>query len=257
MNIKDQGDWLRIAEVVSREAGEYLRQGLTRSRQINFEDETDVKLQADVDSEKLIRRVLGEKTGLPVIGEEEGGDPSLLEGEEYFWVVDPLDGTYNYLRNQPQTCVSIGLMKGFEFVGGVIYDFNRDELYSGLVGERLRINNELIEPSWVTRVVEGCLMTGFPIRQDCTPDFLKGFVDYVHRFKKVRMVGSAAIALATVAAGRADVYFENSICLWDIAAGAALVKAAGGYIKFKPAGDDPFVIDFWAAGRKEFIEYLS
>lgn len=251
MSVKYELDWLRVAEDVSQQAGKHLRQGFDRCRQINFQDATDVKLQADLDSEHLIRKILGERTDLPVIGEEEGGDTSLLTGNQHFWVVDPLDGTYNYLRNQPQTCVSIGLMKGYEFVGGVIYDFNRNELYSGSIDQPLSINNEIVSPCWVDKLDQACLMTGFPIRNS-SPDFLKDFINYVHSFKKVRMIGSAAIALATVAAGRADVYFENSICLWDIAAGAALINAAGGYIKLKPTAD-PFVIDFWAAGRQEWL----
>lgn len=252
MAIPYNADWLRIAEDVSQEAGKYLLQGLARSRQINFEDDSDVKLQADLDSEHLIRKVLGERTGLPVIGEEEGGDSSLLSTNSYFWVVDPLDGTYNYLRSQPQTCVSIGLMQGSQFIAGVIYDFNRNELYSGSIDKHLSINNEVITPRWADTINQACLMTGFPARMDCGPEALKHFVDQVHRFKKVRMIGSAAIALATVASGRADAYNEDSICLWDIAAGAALVVAAGGYIKLEPT-KNPFVVNFWAVGRKEWL----
>lgn len=244
--------WLEVAEDVSQQAGDYLRQGLARSRQINFQDSSDVKLQADLDSEHLIRRILGERTGLPVIGEEEGGDAALLTSNEYFWMVDPLDGTYNYLRNQPQTCVSIGLMQGSQFVGGVVYDFNRNELYTGSLGNKLLVNNEVITPRWADTLDQGCLMTGFPARMDCSPELLKLFVDQVHSFKKVRMIGSAALALATVASGRADAYHEDAICLWDIAAGAALVIAAGGYIKLQPS-NNPFVVNFWAVGRKEWL----
>ncbi len=252
MTVQYDLDWLRIAENVSQEAGDYLRQGLARSRQINFQDESDVKLQADLDSENLIRKILSDRTQLPVIGEEKGGDPGLLSTNSHFWVVDPLDGTYNYLRNQPQTCVSIGLMQGTEFIGGVVYDFNRNELFSGSTEKPLSINNEFITPRWADALNQACLMTGFPARMDCSEKSIRLFVNQVHKFKKVRMIGSAAIALSTVASGRADAYFENSICLWDIAAGAALVKAAGGYIKLKPT-DNPFVVDFWAAGREEWL----
>lgn len=250
--MNDLKNWLAVAEDVSQQAGEYLHQGLARSRQINFQDDSDVKLQADLDSEHLIRKILGERTGLPVIGEEEGGDSTLLTGNNYFWMVDPLDGTYNYLRNQPQTCVSIGLMQGSQFVGGVVYDFNRNELYSGSLQKHLSINNEIINPKWADSLGQACLMTGFPARMDCSPELLKLFVAQVHSFKKVRMIGSAAIALATVAAGRADAYYEDAICLWDIAAGAALVTSAGGYIKLKPT-NNPFVVSFWAVGRKEWL----
>lgn len=258
MIIEFNVDWLKAAEDVARDAGEYLRLGLSKSRQINFQDATDVKLQADLDSEHLIRVALASKTHLPVIGEEEGGDSSLLNSDGFFWVVDPLDGTYNYLRNQPQTCVSIGLMQGSHFIGGVIYDFNRDELYSGSVGKDLSINNQQVRPQWSESMSQGCVMTGFPSRMDCSPSSLQVFLNKMHRFKKVRMIGSAALALASVAAGRADVYFEQSTCLWDIAAGAALVMAGGGYVKIQHLDQgNPFVLNCWAVGRKEWLSELN
>lgn len=250
-------DWLRVAEEVAREAGAYLKQGLSKSRQINFQDASDVKLQADLDSEHLIRDYLSRKTNLPIVGEEEGGDASLLSSKSFFWVVDPLDGTYNYLRNQPQTCVSIGLMQGSDFIGGVIYDFNRDELYSGSIKSNFQINHQKISPEWSQSIRQGCVMTGFPSRMERSSAELELFLDNIQHFKKVRMIGSAALALAFVASGKADVYFEKAICIWDIAAGAALVIASGGEVKIEPFNkDSPFVFNCWAGGRKEWLVEL-
>ncbi len=250
-------EWLKIAKDVARKAGDYLKLGVEGSRKVNFQDATDVKLQADLDSEHLIRDLLTQKTGLPIVGEEEGGEGSLLKSDQFFWVVDPLDGTYNYLRSQPQTCVSIGLMKGSDFVAGIIYDFNRDELYWGSVIQDLFINDKRILPRWSETMSQGCLMTGFPARMDSSFESMKLFIGKVHRFKKVRMIGSAALALATVAAGRADVYFEEGTCLWDIAAGAALLTAAGGHVEIKKAlSDNPFIFNCCAVGRKEWINEL-
>lgn len=247
-------EWLTIAKEVARRAGDYLKIRSEGSRQINFQDASDVKLQADLDSEHLIRDLLTKKTGLPIVGEEEGGEASLLSSEQFFWVVDPLDGTYNYLRNQPQTCVSIGLMKGSNFISGIIYDFNRDELYYGSMGQNFLINERQVFPRWSETVNQGCVMTGFPSRMDCSPESMKSFINRMRRFKKVRMIGSAALALATVAAGRADVYFEEGTCLWDIAAGAALLIAAGGHIEVSKAPhNNPFVFNCCAVGRKEWI----
>jgi myo-inositol-1(or 4)-monophosphatase len=90
-------------------AGDLLLNGATKK--INSETDDDVKMQADVDSETLVREKL-KHSGLPIIGEELGGDASLYSSKEFYWVVDPLDGTYNYLRDQPCTCVSLGLMRG-------------------------------------------------------------------------------------------------------------------------------------------------
>lgn len=257
MTIELDLNWLKVAEEVARKAGGYLKKGQGKSRQINFQDATDVKLQADIESEHLIRELLNKSTHLPIVGEEEGGDAALLKGEQFFWVVDPLDGTYNYLRKQPQTCVSIGLMKGDKFVAGIIYDFNRDELYSGSVSKSFSINNEEVEPQWAEAINQGCLMTGFPAKMECTAESMNAFINRVHRFKKVRMIGSAALALATVAAGRADVYCEECICLWDIAAGVSLVVAAGGHVEIKKAEHShPLVFNCCAMGRKEWIKEL-
>lgn len=257
MTIELNLDWLRIAEEVAKEAGAYLRQGLSKSRQINFQDASDVKLQADLDSEHLIRIHLSRETQLPIVGEEEGGDTALLSSNSFFWVVDPLDGTYNYLRNQPQTCVSIGLMRGSDFIGGVIYDFNRDEIYSGSVMNKFEINHEETFPEWSQSINQGCIMTGFPSRMDCSTTELGLFFNKIQSFKKVRMIGSAALALAFVASGKADAYFEKAICIWDIAAGAALVIAAGGSVKIEPSNkNSPFVFNFCAAGRKEWLAEL-
>lgn len=251
-------DWMSIAEDVARKAGYNLKVGYEKGRKINFQDATDVKLQADIESEHLIRELLTKHTHLPIIGEEEGGDDKLLKGNDFFWVVDPLDGTYNYLRNQPQTCVSIGLMQGSHFIAGIIYDFNRDELYKGSIDNGFFINNEQVQPQWAQSMNQGCLMTGFPSKMKCSIDALKGFTTKVHRFKKIRMIGSAALALATVAVGRADAYFEECICLWDIAAGASLVIAAGGHIQItRSEHTNPFVFHCYAVGRKEWLLELT
>ncbi len=245
-------DWVEVGERVAREAGAFLRKGREAAQKINFEDATDVKLQADMDSEDLIRERLSNGTGLAIIGEEQGGDEGLMEGSEYYWVVDPLDGTYNYLRNQPETCVSIGLMRGKEHVFGVIYDFNSDTLYSGRVGDGLYINGEKHEPRWETDSKKACIMTGFPAGRDYSEESLNDFVLRVQTFKKVRMIGSAALAVAYVAAGRADAYFEESVKLWDVAAGGALVLAAGGHMRILPTGE-PFTYNCWAVGNKDWI----
>ena len=116
----DTQSLLNIATQVAKQAGEFLRLGIEKAKQINFQSDRDVKLQADEDSETLIRQVLSKKTNFPIVGEEQGGDPTLVDRNEPYWVIDPLDGTYNYLRNLPICCVSIGLMRGKDPILGVI-----------------------------------------------------------------------------------------------------------------------------------------
>ncbi|MCR5184293.1 MAG: inositol monophosphatase [Opitutales bacterium] len=225
---------LETAIKAARTTGTVLKNGA--DRQISLCDKNDVKLAADLDSEQLIRRELA-GTQLPVFGEELGGDPTLYETPgAYYWVVDPLDGTFNYQRGQPLTCVSIGLMCGDKPVLGVIYNFNAEELYAGIVGEGMTLNGNAVVPAWANEISQACLMTGFPALADKSPSALMPFIEEVGKFKKIRMIGTAALAVAYVACGRADVYSENNTNLWDVAAGMALVLAAGGHVKLTPTG---------------------
>lgn len=237
---------------VAKEAGAYLRQRSESARSVRMEDAKDIKLKADVDSETLIRNVLTKETGLPIIGEEMGGESGLLRGKQKYWVVDPLDGTYNYFRGQTETCVSIGLMEGLQFLFGVVYNFNTDGMVYGGKGKGIFFNDESVQVHWVDKLEKACLMTGFPMHANYTPPQLMDYMGKVMQFKKVRMIGSAAWALANVALGRADAYYEQSTRLWDIAAGAALVEAAGGYVEIKFIEEEELILDAWAGGREEW-----
>lgn len=230
-------------------AGELLRHGA--SRKVNASTADDVKMQADVDSETLVREKL-KVTGLPVIGEELGGDPALFDSKELYWVVDPLDGTYNYLRSQPSTCVSLGLMRGPEPVLGVIRDFTSDKTYLGVPGEGTMVNGVRITPRWADTVADACIMTGFPAAADKSGPAMALFIDQVRRYKKIRMIGSAALALAYVGEGVADTYYESGTNLWDVAAGLAILRASGGHYRLVPTGRRPLNYDLWASAREEW-----
>lgn len=244
---------LDTAEAVAREAGSILREGASGLRTVEFQDSRDVKLRADIESEELIRERLGAAFPYPVYGEEKGGDASLRERDEPYWVVDPLDGTYNYLRGSRLCAVSIGLMRGETPVLGVIYDFNGDTCYGGYVGESFCVNDVPARPDWASEISQAALATGFPAGMDRSADRMQAFIERIAPFKKVRMVGSAALALAYVAGGIYDVYYEESIRLWDVAAGLALVKAAGGDISMTPSlSGKPMAYDVWA-GKGAFF----
>lgn len=247
--MKDPAELLTLATATARAAGSALARRSDRT--VNFESAHDVKMQADVDSEKLIRARLA-RTKLPVIGEEIGGDASLLGRDELYWAVDPLDGTFNYLRGMHGACVSIGLWRGRKPVLGVVYDFWREELYAGGAGLGFTFNGRKQAPRWAPDVARAVLCTGFPSGMDRGGAAVRGFVEQVQKFKKIRMLGSAALALAYVASGRADAYYEESIKLWDIAAGLALVEAAGGHVRVEPGTGSPLAFNVWAVGRAEF-----
>ena len=241
----------QLALDAAHQAGAALRSGTDRT--ISLQDAADVKLKADEDAEKLVREVLS-ASGLPIIGEELGGDASLWESkDEYYWVVDPIDGTYNYLRDQPATCVAFALMKVREPVLGVVREFAAGNTFLGVVGDGVYINGVRVIPKFADEIAQACLMTGFPAAADKSPDALTGFLRDVGRFKKIRMIGSAALAVAYVGVGRADVYYENATNLWDVAAGLALVKAAGGVYTIVPTGKKPLNINVRAAGKAEWL----
>ncbi len=242
---------LETAELAARATGTLLREGGDRS--VAFNSATDVKLAADTNSEKLVRERLA-ATGLPIFGEELGGDPALYDSAgTLYWVVDPLDGTFNYQRGQPLTCVSIGLMRGSEPVLGAIYNFNADEMFSGIVGAGVFLNGKKIVPAWASEISQACLMTGFPALADKSPEALAPFIEEVGKFKKIRMIGTAALAVAYVAVGRADVYSEKGTNLWDVAAGMALVKAAGGFIRLEATGKRALNFNLRCAARAEWL----
>lgn len=244
---------LRLAVETAHAAGSILRGGVGL-RHVNMQDAKDVKLKADVESEKLIRsRLL--PTGLPVIGEEQGGDPALPDSDRTYWVVDPLDGTYNYLRGFPLCCVSIGLMRGREPLLGVIHDFNSGETWSALADGPLLFQGQPLKPVWPEEITHASLLTGFPAGRDYSTGALNAFVSEIQRFQKIRMIGSAALALAYVACGRGDAYCEESIRLWDIAGGLALAKAAGATVRIGPSTtpEKPFSCNVWVAGRAEWL----
>ena len=248
-------DLLEIAKSAAFAAGQILREG-AGLRQVNFQDAHDVKLQADVDSERLIRqRLESAAPGIPIIGEEEGGDASLTTQDRLYWVVDPLDGTANYQRGIPLCAVSIGLMRGLEPVLGVIYDFNHDDCYAALADGPLTLNHRVHQPVWAETADLAVVCTGFPI--GCRPGDAgyRRFFEMSGKFTKIRMLGSAAMGMALVARGECDVYFEDGIRLWDIAAGLSLVAAAGGHYRIFEASqrDKPFAHEAWVAGRAEWL----
>jgi myo-inositol-1(or 4)-monophosphatase len=244
---------LETAETIAREAGGILKEGATHLRNVEFQDQRDVKLRADMDSEELIRQRLEEATCFPVYGEEQGGDDSLRDRDEPYWVVDPLDGTYNYLRGSNLCAVSIGMMRGLKPVLGVIYDFNSDTCYSGYVDHGMFVNRQQATPNWADDIGQAALATGFPAGMDRGADRMNAFIQRIAPFKKVRMVGSAALALAYVGGGIYDVYYEEAIRLWDVAAGIALIRAAGGDVRITPSPTGkPMAYDVWA-GKPEFF----
>lgn len=239
---------LRRAVDAARAAGAVLADGMQRPKKVLSEVDRDIKLQADRDAEAVILERLA-PSGYAVVAEESGehGDTA---GDALAWSVDPLDGTLNYSRGIPLCCTSIALCRGEEPLLGVIYDFNRDELYTGIVGEGAWLNGAPMRVSAIAEKERAILTSGFPTAADYDGAALHEFYGHVRGFKKVRLLGAAAIMLAYVAAGRYEAYAEDDIMWWDIAAGAALVRAAGGHVDLRRSGKGPWTFTVRAASHE-------
>ena len=221
---------IEIAQKAAKSAGKFLKE---EKKNLNLKinsNPRDTKLLADIKAEKLILDILHAESKYPILAEETGKSSEDLG--DIFWVVDPLDGTANYNRNIPICCVSIGLIRNMEPLIGVIFDFNNGDI---LVGDNINkvatMNNMDIKVSEIQNRSDGVLITGLPFNTDYSDNALRKLILDMQSWKKVRMIGSAAMASCYVACGKAELYKENGIYLWDIIAGAAIVESAGGKVE--------------------------
>ncbi|MGD2132468.1 MAG: inositol monophosphatase [Maricaulaceae bacterium] len=242
---------LILAEDAARRAGAMLRERFAAASTLSAEGR-DIKLFEDSASQDLIvERLAG--SGLPVLAEEQGARaPEVLDAPAAF-VVDPLDGSFNFSRGLDYCAVAIALLRGGAPSAGVIYDFLRDRLYAGAHDVSARCNGAPMRVSQVRERGQAVLATGFPVNRDYSEAALKSFAEQMSAYKKIRMIGSAASSLALVAAGIVDVYHEENIMLWDVAAGLAIVEAAGGAVKTEPSRSIPRALTVTAASCTDLL----
>ena len=217
---------LSIAKKAAIKAGTMLKENRANNKKVIFSSSKDLKLNVDIEAENIIKDIILNNSSLPILAEESGMTDSVMG--EIYWVVDPLDGTANYHRDIPISCVAIALMNKLEPLLGVIYDFNNNELYEGSVNTKAYLNGKEIFVSNIKKSNEGILLTGLPNDTDYSDNALMEMVKNFQEWRKIRMIGSAAIASIYVASGKADLYIEKKSYLWDVAAGAAIINAAGG-----------------------------
>jgi len=197
--------------------------------QYDTEVKKEIKAVVDVVLEKMILPPLLE-TGISVLSEESGYIHN-EDDSDYMFCVDPLDGTFNFLKGVGPSAISIALCnKGTtEYIFGVIYNLSTKELIWGGKNIGSYCNGEKISVSETDRMSEAVLFTGFPARFDFDLDS-RVLWDIYKNVVKVRMIGSAAVSLVNVALGKGDAYFEKEIMMWDVAAGIAIVEGAGGFV---------------------------
>jgi len=232
---------LKTTIAAANAAGDLMARNMPRQKKINDAAQHDIKLELDVRCQKLIERTLARAfPDIPVLGEEgDSGDAAALQR----WVVDPIDGTVNFAYGIPHACVSIALQErvngkpvpktavtpdGFQTLLGVVYDPFMNELWTAVAGGPALLNGRRISVSVRKKLSQAIVTIGFAKRTDTLNQMLPVLNDLVHRVMKVRIMGSAALALTYVACGRMDAYIEPGVRLWDIAAGGLIVERAGG-----------------------------
>lgn len=216
-----------LAEKIAKKSGDFLRSEFGKGALSN-ETAYDVKLKQDVESERII---LGEiENNFPEDGyiSEEKGEKKGNSG--YIWIIDPLDGTVNYYRGIPHCSVSIACVKGNDGFG-VVYDFFRDEMFTGEKGKGAFLNGKRINVSKTGELKDVIMNFGLMKGKEEIREGLNILSKIADRVKKIRMMGSAALDICYVAAGRIDIFLEVGLNIWDVSAGRIIVEEAGGRYK--------------------------
>jgi myo-inositol-1(or 4)-monophosphatase len=228
---------LEVGVRAARAAGEFLRTHFGAVLDVNAFEAHDIKLQLDVDSQELITKtLLGCFPDHAIYGEEGiAGN----QASDWHWIVDPIDGTVNFFYGIPHFCISIALRHRDDIVVGVVYDPMRDELWEVAKGGVAMLNGRPIAVSKRTELSDAIMSVGFSKTKTTIAAGLPLLEYFVKRARKCRLMGSAALDLAYVACGRLDAYIEQSVSLWDVAAGKLLVEAGGGKFEMSTREDQP------------------
>jgi len=224
-------NYLEAATEIAQEAGKILVEELSRPLDLHYKgDEVDLVTQADKRSEKRIVERLTKYFPDHAIAAEEGTGHESSSASEFRWHVDPLDGTTNFAHGYPCFCVSIALAQRSTLLAAVVFNPFYNELFSAARGEGATFNGKKMHVSKNSTVSTSLLCTGFPVRNRKASPNLQYYGDFTQRSHGVRRDGSAAIDLASVAAGRFDGFWEFGLKPWDTAAGVLLIEEAGGKV---------------------------
>lgn len=248
LNKSEIEELLELSKSIATQAGRRLLDDFGQEQKnyvYSRENPKEVKALADIVLEKNILQALG-IVGFPILSEEAGYIPGRRESK-YWFIVDPLDGTFNFVKGLGPSAVSIALWEEYQPIFGVIYNLAEQQLIWGgaslgayCAGQRISVSSTAVKS-------QASICTGFPVRFDAESDSAKQrFWHMVGSFAKVRMLGAAAVSLVNVAKGAADVYSEQNIMLWDVAAGLAIVEGANGSVHYTPANIE-YSLDVFAS----------
>lgn len=227
-------DFLETAREAARRGGEILKEWAGKFT-VSEKGPSDLVTEADFASQEAIHRLIHSRyPDHNVLGEE--GLSETNSDSPYRWVIDPLDGTSNYVHRFPYYAVSIGLERAGELILGVVFDPNRDEMFAAVAGSEATLNGKSIHPTTTSELSEAMLVASLPVAVQSDDPAVRRFVRALSLAQTVQRTGSAALNLAYVAAGRIDAFWSSSLKPWDMAAGAFLVAAAGGEVSTMAGG---------------------
>jgi myo-inositol-1(or 4)-monophosphatase len=220
---------LDVAVRSAQKAGQHAIKNYRRRKDITQRFEHDVKLELDLEcqekAEQVIRKAYPEHN---ILGEEKG---TLTTGPEPLWIIDPIDGTVNFLHGIPLWCASVAVQVEGRIVAGAVFLPEMEECYTATIHHLSRCNGKLIHASEVKRLEDALVLTGLSKHVHTSPEAGDVFRAVSERAQKVRIMGAAAVDICHVACGRADGYIETGIYLWDVAAGGLIAERAGARIE--------------------------
>ena len=221
----------KIVEIV-KEASLILKEGYYKNKDVNFKGKKDLVTKYDVAVENFLKERLSQEfKEFNIIAEE--SDNSNIEFNDSI-IIDPIDGTTNFVNQVPHTCISLGVYKNKKPFIGVVYNPILDELYTAQVGQGAYLNGEKLEVSKENDFQKALLSTGFPYTsgtcEDDLNDVIKKIKDILPKCQDIRRLGSAAIDLCYVAKGTYEGYYEMNLKAWDVSAGLIILQEAGGKV---------------------------
>lgn len=228
----------QIADV-ARTAGEFIRRERKRfdPEKIEYKGLNDMVSYVDKNAEKMI--VEGLQKIMPDAGFLTEEKTINKQGERFNWIIDPLDGTTNFIHGVPTYSVSIALQDDDELIAGVVYEVNHDECFWAWKDQPAFLNGKEIKVSKAPAIADSLLATGFPY-YDFTKQtaYINLFTELMRECHGLRRIGSAAVDLAYTACGRFDAFYEYNLNPWDVAAGVVVVRQAGGQVVNFKGGDE-------------------
>ncbi len=230
---------INVMETAARKAAPKLLRDFNEveNLQVSRKGPADFVSNADISAERTIRAEL--ERARPDYGFklEEGGEIPAKDGTHY-WIIDPLDGTTNFLHGIPHFAISIGVMEGNNLIAGLILDLTKDELFWASKGDGAFVNGHRLRVSGRTRMADCVLATGVPfLGKPGHEEFLREANEVMAVSAGIRRFGAASLDLAYVAAGRYDGYWERGLSAWDLAAGIVIVREAGGLVSQIDGGE--------------------